>query len=411
MAAEGHDPATAVRDRRRTGAAYVPGLDGYRATAAFMVLVFHVAGTTGLTREDGLISYAIRPFGILGVSIFFVMSGFLLYRPFVRAHLRDEPMPPIGTYLLRRGLRIFPAYWCAFVFYVYVFGSPDETIHGLGDLVKFVTLQHGYDAGTVLAGVPVAWTLTVEVSFYVFLPVFALAPVAAAGKGATPRERLQTQLVLVVALLALAPTIRFLLIDSESELVNVFPAMLDWFAVGMAIAVVRAWFDEGNPRPRAFETLWRRPEIGLIGVAAAYGAVISMQLPGGLTRLGLGQHMGRNTLYAVIGLCLVAPVALGADGRRPLLRVLENPVARWLGMVSYGIYLWHVLVLNELRPVLIDHLGMGTGFWPALVTTSLGAVAVAAASWYLLERPIIAFGRVIEPDRPTARARNVADGP
>ena len=376
-----------------------------------MVLVFHVASGTGPTKTDGLAAFAIRPLGALGVSIFFVMSGFLLYRPFVRSHLSAWTHPSVGRYLWRRALRIFPAYWLAFFFYVYVFGSPASTVHGLADLLRYLTLQHGYDSRTALGGVPVAWTLTIEVSFYLFLPLFALVVSAAAGRQFSPHARLRVQLVFIAALFIVPSALRYLLIQSDSDLPNVFPATADWFAVGMLLAVARAWFDMGNPEPRMLQVLRRTPGSGLLGAAIVYVAVVKLALPIGFSRLEVGEHMTRNLLFAIIGLCLVAPVALGADRSSPMIRFLEWPAVRWLGMVSYGIYLWHMLVLTELRPFLIDHLGMGSGFWPALITTVLGTTAVAGASWYVVERPLIALGRSHQSRSQTSPENNEPGAP
>ena len=394
--AEAAPASPPLASRARSTSSYVPGLDGYRALAALMVLVFHVAERTDLTVDDQPFVYAIRPLGALGVSIFFVLSGFLLFRPFVAAHLADDPPPRIGRYLLRRVLRVFPAYWLALVATVYVFGSPERTFPSLGDFVSIVTLQHGYDARTALSGVPVAWTLTVEVTFYAFLPFFALLPPLLAGRRPTPRERFHMQLISIALIFALAAIIRFMLIDSGARLVSTFPSMMDWFAVGMLLATLRAWFDRGHDKPAVVRLLLRRPEYALVGAAVAFAGVVALRLDGGFVRLGLGDHMGRNALFAAIGLCLVGPVALGADGRRPLLRALEHPIVRWFGLISYGVYLWHSLVLFELRPELIEHFGMGTGFWPALVSTLVGTAAIAAVSWYLFENPIITYGRALQ---------------
>ncbi|HYF44866.1 MAG TPA: acyltransferase, partial [Acidimicrobiales bacterium] len=393
MAVDAAEGAAAATSSAAPSVSHVPGLDGARALAALLVLVFHAAEATGQTAGGSQLAYALRPWGALGVSIFFVISGFLLYRPFVTAHLQGEPQPPIDRYLVRRALRIFPAYWLAFVVFVYVFGDPERTVQDLGDLVTLLTLQQGYDADKVLAGVPVAWTLTIEVTFYAFLPLFAVLPVVLAGRRASSREQLRIQLVSVAGLFVLATVIRFLLVDGGATLIGIFPAMADWFAAGMLLAVLRAWFDLGHEPPRVIRAVQRRPELGLIPVALAYVGVLALRLEGGFTRMALGDHMARNALFVVIGVGLIGPLALGASTRRPLLRALGHPVVRWFGVVSYGVYLWHTLVIRELRPRLVDDLGMGTGFWPALVLTLAGTAVLAAVSWYVLERPIINWGR------------------
>jgi peptidoglycan/LPS O-acetylase OafA/YrhL len=402
MAVDAAEGAAAATSSTAPSVSHVRGLDGLRAVAALLVLVFHVAEATGLSDGTSLIAYTLRPWGALGVSIFFVISGFLLYRPFVTAQFRDEPQPPVDRYLVRRALRIFPAYWVAFVTFVYVFGDPRRTVHGFGDLATLLTLQQGYDSDKVLAGVPVAWTLTIEVTFYVFLPLFAMLPVALAGRRATHPEQRRIQLAAIAGLFVLGTGVRFLLINSGATMLGIFPAMADWFAAGMLLAVLRAGYDVGYERPRLLQAVQRRPELGLIPVVLAFLGVLSLRLEGGFSRMSLGDHMARNALFVVIGLGLVGPLALGTPSQGPLLRTLGHPVVRWFGVVSYGVYLWHTLVIRELRPELIEHTGMGTGFWPALVITVAGTAVIAAASWYLLERPIINWGR--RHERHTHRA-------
>ncbi len=319
MAADAAEGASAATSSSAPSVSHVPGLDGYRAVAALLVLTFHVAGSTGLTRDDGFVAYALRPWGALGVSIFFVISGFLLYRPFVTSHLQDEPSPPLGRYLMRRALRIFPAYWLAFVVFVYVFDESQRAVRGIGDLAIFLSLQQGYDADRVLSGIPIAWTLTIEVAFYAFLPLFAVLPVVLAGPRATLREQLRIQLAAVAGLFVLATSIRFLMIDGGAATLGIFPAMADWFAAGMLLAVLRAWFDLGHERPRALRKVQQRPELGLVPVVVAYAGVLALRLDGGFGRLPLGDHMARNALFAVIGLGLIGPLALGTSSRGPLL--------------------------------------------------------------------------------------------
>ena len=89
-----------------------PGCDGLRAVAAGTVLFFHVATLTGLDGRSGLGKYFFQL--DVGVDVFFVLSGFLLYRPFVLSHFRDTSRPNLGQFWKRRFFRIFPAYWVVF---------------------------------------------------------------------------------------------------------------------------------------------------------------------------------------------------------------------------------------------------------------------------------------------------------
>jgi len=93
------------------GAARFAGFDGLRAIAAFAVVVHH-ASLPSATMVTGHFNHQFTQLDT-GVSIFFLISGFLLYRPFLRRILREDPEPPVGPYLLRRAARIFPAYWLA----------------------------------------------------------------------------------------------------------------------------------------------------------------------------------------------------------------------------------------------------------------------------------------------------------
>src|ERR1700734_1532417 len=87
-----------------------PGLDGLRVIAAFAVLLTHVGGQTGFEFTGTPMSWIVNR-GDIGVPIFFALSGLLLYRPWARAALDGEAGPGVRPYLLKRALRILPAYW------------------------------------------------------------------------------------------------------------------------------------------------------------------------------------------------------------------------------------------------------------------------------------------------------------
>jgi peptidoglycan/LPS O-acetylase OafA/YrhL len=108
----------------------------------------------------------------VGVTIFFVISGFLLYRPFVLAQLQEERLPRVRSYAVRRFLRIVPCYWVALTVVALVLGLDDVfTASGIPTYYGFL---QAYSDDTFAGGIGQAWTLCVEVAFYAFLPVWAV---------------------------------------------------------------------------------------------------------------------------------------------------------------------------------------------------------------------------------------------
>ena len=108
---------------RRSAGTYFPAMDGYRALAALAVLLAHVALLSGIVRTNTAFGpYLAR--ADVGVSVFFLLSGFLLYRPFVAARLAGRPSGSLGGYVRRRALRILPAYWFALTIVAFVLQAP-----------------------------------------------------------------------------------------------------------------------------------------------------------------------------------------------------------------------------------------------------------------------------------------------
>ena len=112
----------------------------------------------------------------IGVTVFFLISGFLLYQPFARSRYAGDRSPATLPYAERRGLRIFPAYWVALVGVVVLVGKSGEAatatpvFSGHGALTYFPLMQ-AYGSNTLFGGISAAWTLSVELSFYVMLPL------------------------------------------------------------------------------------------------------------------------------------------------------------------------------------------------------------------------------------------------
>jgi peptidoglycan/LPS O-acetylase OafA/YrhL len=358
-----------------------PSIDGLRAAAAIGVLLTHSAISSGLV-ATGATGFRYAQRLEVGVTIFFVISGFVLYRPFVLA--RSE-LPRLGGYAWRRALRIVPAYWIALTVAAVVLGRSEVfdrplAFYGFGQI---------YSQHTLTGGLIQAWTLDIEVTFYVFLPFWAWLLRRAGAK----------QEVWALAGLAVASLVwkvAFVWSGSPRQVIDSpwlhsLPAYLDQFALGMGLAVVSLRV--------------RRPVLLWVVAAVAFWAVS--------VRIGIGhalfepytrwQYMGRHVLYAVVGASLVAAAALATPGRGVVGRVLGNPLAAWLGLISYGIYLWHVTVLQALEDLGFQR---SLHFHPFLVVTAVTLVlttALAAASWYLAERPILRAG-----SRPWRRPRDHA---
>jgi peptidoglycan/LPS O-acetylase OafA/YrhL len=149
-----------------------PLFDSLRAIAAISVLAYHAAASSGiLATSSPLKPYAGRL--DVGVAVFFLISGFLLYRPFAAARLAGDAQPQTGAYAWRRFLRIVPAYWLALTLIALWLGLPRVlTVHS-GPL--FYGFAQIYSVPDYARGIGQAWTLCVEMTFYAFLPLWAFA--------------------------------------------------------------------------------------------------------------------------------------------------------------------------------------------------------------------------------------------
>lgn len=367
--------------------ARLAGLDGLRALAATMVLSYHVALFSRFAFAGPFAPALWELKG--GVAVFFVISGTVLYLPYARAIRDRERLPDWHAYAARRMARIVPAYWLALTafalgpFAAGVLGPHAWSYYGLSQI---------YDSGTLFSGLGVAWSLCVEVSFYALLPLFARAAAGLADR-AGPRRAVRAQLALIaLAALgtivlrgALAGSLTAPIAARGVTLSVALPGFLDWFAVGMGLAVFVAEWEAGRARTGVPAALATRPGLSLALGLGAFAAGIPTQhgdmfLPwyGLLTHLALG-----------VGSGLLVLAAIGLDhhrGKRHWARLLRGSWLVWMGTVSYGIYLWHLVVLK-----LISHqpearnLPGAIVLWLAVVG---GALALGAASWYLVERPV-----------------------
>ncbi|MCU1487843.1 MAG: putative integral rane acyltransferase [Actinomycetia bacterium] len=367
--------------------AWFPCFDGLRAIAAITVVFHHAGFATGAEfRSWG--QYPARMDS--GVTIFFLISGFLLYRPYVAAHLDDrQPMPPTRFYQ-RRLLRIFPAYWVALAGVVLFFGSSLPTFT---DVVVHGGLFQIYDIHRYFNAMSQSWTLATELSFYLAVPAFAwLVRKLATGRERTGRIR--TELVVLVVVFAAGLAIRSLCfpVTSDSSAWKVLlrywlPANMDLFAVGMAMAVVSVALagrdrEVRGPAMRAFPYVsWA------LGLLAFWFVANHAGLPLGLKDASPAGERSKHLLYLAYSFGLVLPAVFGPQ-TSVLHRVLRwRPIAA-LGVISYGIYLWHQAWIHQLMLWRGDEL-FKTPYWQVVLPALALTVVTAAASYWLVEKPIL----------------------
>jgi peptidoglycan/LPS O-acetylase OafA/YrhL len=342
----------------------LPGIEGLRAIAATSILIVHTWGEASRNGTADLGRIGNNHIGDLsyGVTLFFALSGFLLYRPFVRALLASESRPAFRKYLRNRALRILPAYWVILLFCSLVFGSvlfrdaQGVLQHGrlsdAGLLARTGLFVQDYDPKTLLTGIGPAWSLAVEVVFYLALPLLVLIAFMLGMRARRFWLRI---------LAALSPAVILLMVGLGGRAVawRVFPGPLwagfhsnwhsviersffcqaDLFSFGMALAVAHVLWEQGRLRlPR----YWRP-----ITIVVAVGAYVASSRVS--WEEGQLSYSPYNTLMALACALLLALVVLTPADSSLLVRLLETRWVVGLGVISYSIFLWHDPIIYFLR--------------------------------------------------------------
>jgi peptidoglycan/LPS O-acetylase OafA/YrhL len=384
-------PRSDVVARRRNRAEcaavrHVPALDGLRGAAIALVLLCHFGNAWP---GSGVLDAWVREgtgLGWIGVDLFFVLSGFLITgilvdgAPVGRLRAR-ETLRWMGAFLARRALRIFPLYYVALAAFVALgpaAGLVDEwTLRARGWWYAVYLGNWAYPAKQGIPALAHFWSLAVEEQFYLVWPLVVLA--------ARGRRLAAVAAALVVA----GPLVRAVIVDSGwpvGSAYRVTPGRVDALAMGALVAVALR-----NERGRA--GLAR-----LAGPATAAG-LAGFLLFGAAFRFDMharAMEVWSHTFLAVGFGGLVAATAR-ADERNWLGRLLAAAPLRFLGRVSYGLYVVHffvhvaALAALRARPATAALLASRSGYLLYAATGAAVSVGLAVLSWNLLERRFLAL--------------------
>jgi peptidoglycan/LPS O-acetylase OafA/YrhL len=376
--------------------------DSLRGLAAMAIVAFHVASITGWlsTRVAGDVVAVLGP---RSLTLFFVISGFLLYRPFVAARAKGKPLPSVRRYGRRRVLRIVPAYWVALTVLAIFPGIVGVFTEHWWRYYFFLQL---YWHDTLGGGIPVAWSLCVEVTFYLALPFWAMG----IRRLHSRRGWLWDELV-PLGLVALAgivvQVLSYRLTISQTWGSSLLGQCV-WIALGMALAVSSVAVERSDRETRLVRLIVERPELCWIGAAVSLAGLAAVLQPHGLAGIiealskeqSMGKILGGIALSGCFCALLVLPAVFGEDAGGIPRRILAAAPIAWLGMVSYGIYLYHLAVAEFIGlpkdPGHFSASGLGLAqkihhaTTPILFILTLALASVLAAlSYYLIELPFL----------------------
>jgi peptidoglycan/LPS O-acetylase OafA/YrhL len=391
----------------------LPGIEGLRAVAALSILVVHTWGEAGPDGAPDLGRIG-RHFPDLsfGVTLFFALSGFLLYRPFANALLRGDARPSFRSYIRNRALRILPAYWvilvvCALVLQEANVRGDGGTLehHALTDpglLLRAALLVQDYEPGTILTGIGPAWSLAVEVVFYLVLPLLVVVAWRIGADAVTLRRRVAAALAPAAVVLAIglvgkgvaayvipAPVDEGFNTDWHSVVERSFLCQADLFTFGLALAVLYSLWRQARFR---LPKHWRIVALGFCAGSYALTARISW------TEYQLSYSFYNTLIALVVGLLLALVVFPPERGPALLLRVLETRVLVAGGIISYSVFLWHEPVILALHDHGLTLDGAG-GFLVNVALVVVITAVLSTLSWWLVEAPALRFKTSMSRDR------------
>jgi peptidoglycan/LPS O-acetylase OafA/YrhL len=369
---------------RRQG--FMQAGDALRALAAMMVVVYHVLLGSALA-AGGPAAYQAEPSALMrssygslvgtvgshlnvGLYVFFALTGYLVGGPYVRAWIAGAQAPASGRYLARRARRIVPAFWLFAAISIIVLHGHHNSFADIASVFAFAQNYHRSLAASTIVQ---AWTLDIEATFYLALPLVAIG-LAALLRGRAIRLAAMVAGVVALGAVSLAIAPRYPALTDAFSIS--LPSVLWAFVPGLALAAA-----EPLLAPRMAGRTGRLTSVALLAASAAGFALVTH-----IATTRTIAHCLALIMFAG-GLVAAALTWQWATGGAP--RWAVNRFTNALGRWSYALYLCHFVISIKL----IDLAPAGAGAKETVLIagplTIAASIAVAALSWRLLERPIL----------------------
>jgi peptidoglycan/LPS O-acetylase OafA/YrhL len=378
----------------------LPVLDTLRFVGALCVLTTHVAFEATAYARHGIWGALLSRLDV-GVAIFFVLSGFLLFRPYLAAAAIGRAGPRTGRYYWKRLLRIYPVYVVTVVLALALIPENDGT--GPLGWLRTMLMLDGFTEPNWPYGLTQMWSLAVEACFYLVLPGLA---VLALGRRSRPVLHPARLWAVVAGMVAISLAWHVVLGgDRQASMpgtpMNWLPSYLTWFAVGMVLAHLHVQRQRGDDSAlvRAATTLGSMP--GACWAAVAGLMLVAATPLGGPTQLYVAtpaESTTKHLLYAAIGGLVVVTGAFGAP-RSGYVTAMSHPVLRHLGHISYSTFCLHMSVLYFVMDLGGFPLFGGSGVQIWLLTLSISLV-VSELCYRVVELPVHRLRHVRPPWRP-----------
>lgn len=351
----------------------VASLTGLRAVAALLIVGTHAAYGTGQLSNSYLGTLYARL--EVGVPIFFVLSGFLLFRPWVRATADGAPTPSLRRYVSRRIRRIVPPYFVvvliAYALYHFRDAGPNPG-HTWKGLLEHLTLTQIYEPVyfyVMHQGLTQTWSLAVEFAFYAVLPLLAGLLLRVLCKGAWRPRLILAGLGCLAAITPAWLSLQYGTDWLPTSAGMWLPAHLLYFVGGMTLAVL--------------QVIGARVSLLIAGAVAVLGyLIVSTPIAGDVIagETSLWQTLVKVALYAAIACAAVAALVL-VDGNG-YDRLLNSAPLVWLGEISYEVFLLHVIAMEIVMASVLNW-PVFTGSWAVVVVLT---VAMTVPTAWLLHR-------------------------